>query len=157
MFALIGAAVAIGGVAVKPYVAYFTPVVSVGIVLLGLSMVFGKTALFEKFGGRLSSYSSKLGGRARYSGLFLYGVGYGLASMGCQAPVFIALIFAGLSWMISHTNWPVQEPTFEPTVRELGNLFLTKYLLPFELISLLLLFAMVGAIILVRKEMGEPS
>ncbi|MBN1761616.1 MAG: redoxin domain-containing protein [Methanomicrobia archaeon] len=97
MFALIGAAVAVGGVAVKPYVTYFTPVVGVVIVFLGLSMVFGRAEIFERFGGVLSSYSSKLGGRARYSGLFLYGVGYGLAAMGCQAPVFIALIFAGLA------------------------------------------------------------
>jgi cytochrome c-type biogenesis protein len=97
MFALIGAAVAVGGVAVKPYITYFAPIVGVGIVLLGLSMVFGKAEIFRKFGGVLSSYSSKLGGRARYSGLFLYGVGYGLAAMGCQAPVFIALIFAGLA------------------------------------------------------------
>jgi cytochrome c-type biogenesis protein len=97
MFALIGAAVAVGGVAVKPYITYFAPIVGVVIVLLGLSMVFGKAEIFERFGGVLSSYSSKLGGRARYSGLFLYGVGYGLAAMGCQAPVFIALIFAGLA------------------------------------------------------------
>jgi cytochrome c biogenesis protein CcdA len=32
--------------------------------------------------------------RGRYSGLFAYGAAYGLASMGCQAPVFIALILA---------------------------------------------------------------
>jgi cytochrome c-type biogenesis protein len=97
IFTVIGAAVAIGGVAVKSYVTYFAPGVGVVIVLLGLTMVSGKTGIFEKFGGLLSSYSSKLGGRAQYSGLFLYGVGYGLASMGCQAPVFIALIFAGLA------------------------------------------------------------
>jgi cytochrome c-type biogenesis protein len=97
MFALIGAAVALGGVAVKSYLTYFAPGVGFVIVLLGLAMVFGKTEIFDKFGGKLSSYSSKIGGRARYSGLFMYGVGYGLASMGCQAPVFIALIFAGLA------------------------------------------------------------
>ncbi len=97
IFALIGVTVALGGVAVKSYLTYFAPGVGVIIVLLGLSMVFGKTEIFEKFGGKLSSYSSKLGGGTRYSGLFLYGVGYGLASMGCQAPVFIALIFAGLA------------------------------------------------------------
>ena len=97
IFALIGAAVAVGGAAVKSYLTYFAPGVGFVIILLGLAMVFGKTESFEKFGGILSSYSSKVGGRARYSGLFMYGVGYGLASMGCQAPVFIALIFAGLA------------------------------------------------------------
>ena len=97
IFALIGAAVAVGGAAVKPYLTYFAPGVGFVIVLLGLAMVFGKTEIFEKFGGILSSYSSKVGGRTGYLGLFMYGVGYGLASMGCQAPVFIALIFAGLA------------------------------------------------------------
>lgn len=97
IFALIGAAVAVGGAAVKSYLMYLAPGVGVAIILLGLAMVFGKTEIFDRFGGILSSYSSKLGGGARYSGLFLYGVGYGLASMGCQAPVFIALIFAGLA------------------------------------------------------------
>ncbi|HUV79288.1 MAG TPA: redoxin domain-containing protein [Candidatus Bathyarchaeia archaeon] len=97
MFALIGIAVAVGATAVRSYLEYLKPGVGVFIVLLGLAMVLGKTEIFDRFGGKLSSYSSKLGGRARYSGLFFYGVGYGLASMGCQAPVFIALIFAGLA------------------------------------------------------------
>jgi cytochrome c-type biogenesis protein len=97
LFALIGAAVAVGATAVTSYLEYLKPGVGVFIVLLGLAMVLGKTEIFDRFGGKLSSYSSKLGGRARYSGLFLYGVGYGLASMGCQAPIFIALIFAGLA------------------------------------------------------------
>ena len=97
IFALIGAAVAAGGAAVKSYLLYLAPAVGFVIVLLGLAMVLGKTEFFDRFGGLLSSYSSKIGVRSQHSGLFLYGVGYGLASMGCQAPVFVALIFAGLT------------------------------------------------------------
>jgi len=37
-------------------------------------------------------------------------------------------------------------------LRELGNALFTQYLLPFEVTSILLLVAMVGAIVLVRKE-----
>ena len=37
----------------------------------------------------------------------------------------------------------------------IGELFLTKYLLPFEAISIVLLVAMIGAIILARKEPEE--
>jgi NADH-quinone oxidoreductase subunit J len=37
-------------------------------------------------------------------------------------------------------------------IRELGNTLFTQYLLPFEVTSILLLVAMVGAIVLVRKE-----
>ncbi|RZN40158.1 MAG: redoxin domain-containing protein [Methanophagales archaeon ANME-1-THS] len=97
IFALIGIAVAVGGVAVKSYLSYLTPAVGVAILLLGLAMVLGKTELFDTFGRLLSSSSSKIGVRAQHSGLFLYGVGYGLAVMGCQVPVFIALVFAGLA------------------------------------------------------------
>ena len=39
---------------------------------------------------------------------------------------------------------------------EIGELFLTKFLLPFEVVSLLLLVAAVGAVVLARREPG-PS
>jgi cytochrome c-type biogenesis protein len=97
MFALIGIAVAVGATAVRSYLEQLTPGVGFIIVFLGLAMVFGKTEIFDKFGGKLSSYSSKLGGRTGLFGLFMYGVGYGVAAMGCQAPVFIALLFQGLA------------------------------------------------------------
>jgi cytochrome c-type biogenesis protein len=97
IFAVIGVVVALGGVAVKSYITYLKPVVGIGIVLLGLAMLLNKTEIFDKLGFLLSSLSLKIGGKAQYSGLFMYGVGYGLACMECQAPVFIALIFAGLA------------------------------------------------------------
>jgi NADH:ubiquinone oxidoreductase subunit 6 (subunit J) len=44
------------------------------------------------------------------------------------------------------------------TPGHIGNLFLTKYLLPFELASLLLLVAAVGAVVLARRRRGlEPD
>jgi NADH:ubiquinone oxidoreductase subunit 6 (subunit J) len=44
------------------------------------------------------------------------------------------------------------------TPQHIGRLFLTKYLLPFELASLLLLVAAVGAIVLARRRRGlEPD
>lgn len=51
---------------------------------------------------------------------------------------------------------PTQASQFAgDNVRLIGELFLTKYLLPFEAISIVLLVAMVGAIILARKEPEE--
>ncbi len=64
-----------------------------------------------------------------------------------------AAVFALIAVVIGRTSWVVRTPTYDPTTRELGNLFLTRYLLAFELISILLLFALVGAAILVRKEL----
>ncbi len=43
-------------------------------------------------------------------------------------------------------------PKLEGTTRPLGELLFTTYLLPFEILSVLLLVAMVGVILLSRKE-----
>jgi NADH-quinone oxidoreductase subunit J len=58
-----------------------------------------------------------------------------------------------MSLVISKTPW-FQADASEPvgTVAEVGTLLLTKYLLPFEAISLLLLGALIGAAVLSRKE-----
>lgn len=44
------------------------------------------------------------------------------------------------------------ETTLNPGVRELSHLLFSRYVLPFELISLVLLAAMIGAIVLARRE-----
>jgi NADH-quinone oxidoreductase subunit J len=41
-------------------------------------------------------------------------------------------------------------------LRALGEALFTQYLLPFEVTSILLLVAMIGAIVLVRKEKRVP-
>jgi len=58
-----------------------------------------------------------------------------------------------MSLVISKTPW-FQADASEPvgTVAEVGTLLLTKYLLPFEAISILLLGALIGAAVLSRKE-----
>ena len=57
-----------------------------------------------------------------------------------------------ISMVISKTPW-YQVTSAEPssTVREVGTLLMTKYLLPFEAISLLLLGALIGAALLSRE------
>lgn len=63
---------------------------------------------------------------------------------------FWLLIF--LTLVISKTPW-LQKEAVEPvtTVNDIGVLLLTKYLLPFEAVSLLLLGALIGAAILSRE------
>ena len=58
-----------------------------------------------------------------------------------------------LSFVISKTNW-YSASSSEPasTVDKIGTLLMTKHLLAFEGISLLLLGALIGAAILARKE-----
>jgi len=42
-------------------------------------------------------------------------------------------------------------------IRELGSALFSQYLLPFEVTSILLLVAMVGAIVLTKQEKGGPK
>ena len=63
-------------------------------------------------------------------------------------------IFSILSIIIIQTKWPVLANNTEgpSTVELIGRLILGKYLLPFELISILLLAALIGAALLARKK-----
>ncbi|MDX1765117.1 MAG: NADH-quinone oxidoreductase subunit J [bacterium] len=66
--------------------------------------------------------------------------------------------------VVLHAPWRVRPGGFQsegPTTAILGRLLLNEYVLPFEIISLLLLAALVGAVVLIRKEVfprkEEPS
>jgi NADH-quinone oxidoreductase subunit J len=66
--------------------------------------------------------------------------------------VIAAWLLILLSLVVAKTPW-LQKNAVEPatTVNDIGVLLLTKYLLPFEAISLLLLGALIGAAILSRE------
>lgn len=62
-------------------------------------------------------------------------------------------LFALLSTMVIATPWAISSVTPAPQpIILIGEHFFSDYLLPFELASVLLLMAMVGAIILARRE-----
>ncbi|HJL78965.1 MAG TPA: NADH-quinone oxidoreductase subunit J [Candidatus Marinimicrobia bacterium] len=70
---------------------------------------------------------------------------------GIGAVIVIGIFFI-LGWMILETPWlriVEQEPT--QTVGKIGRLLMTEYLLPFEVASVLLLAALIGAAMLSRK------
>lgn len=70
-----------------------------------------------------------------------------------------ALTFiAGVSFLIllvliiNTTNWPIQVPgEMAATTKDIGRLLLKEYVLPFEIISFLLLAAIVSSLVLVKK------
>ena len=64
-------------------------------------------------------------------------------------------LFALLGTMVLATPWSLDtvSPAVDNTVVALGEHFFSDYLLPFELASVLLLMAMVGAIILARRDL----
>lgn len=65
------------------------------------------------------------------------------------------MIFVGYL-VFAKTQWALRElSTPEPTTKAIGEAFLGPFLLPFEFISLLLLGALIGAVVLARKEVRE--
>ncbi|WP_019506800.1 NADH-quinone oxidoreductase subunit J [Pleurocapsa sp. PCC 7319] len=69
-------------------------------------------------------------------------------------------LFALLGTMVLVTPWSLDTTSpavIENTVVALGEHFFSDYLLPFELASVLLLMAMVGAIILARRDFIPDS
>ncbi len=72
----------------------------------------------------------------------------------------VGLLGVGLFWMIYSTEWtghpPIVPPASggewapQPTTKALGKLLLTDYLVPFEVASMLLLAALIGAMRLAR-------
>ncbi|MGK7951110.1 MAG: NADH-quinone oxidoreductase subunit J [Xenococcaceae cyanobacterium] len=74
--------------------------------------------------------------------------------------VICAGLFALLGTMILITPWSVDSTSpavIENTIVEIGKHFFSDFLLPFELASVLLLMAMVGAIILARRDFIPES
>jgi len=53
------------------------------------------------------------------------------------------------------TPWPTTEPVPAPTTARLGDAFLRELLLPFEVASLVLLMALVGAMVIARRAARE--
>jgi NAD(P)H-quinone oxidoreductase subunit 6 len=69
-------------------------------------------------------------------------------------------LFALLGTMILVTPWSIATTSpavVENTIVEIGKHFFSDYLLPFELASVLLLMAMVGAIVLARRDFIPES
>lgn len=79
-----------------------------------------------------------LGSRAKYFGIPLLIAFLGLVSFVIQA-------------MLPNTEG-VAFGAFHGGPRDIGKLLFTDYLLPFEVVSVLILIAIVGAIVLARKE-----
>jgi NADH-quinone oxidoreductase subunit J len=64
----------------------------------------------------------------------------------------VLAIMTGAMW---RTHWHLEDVAPRPTTYGIGNAFLGEYVLPFELASLVLLAALIGAIVLSRKAVKE--
>lgn len=72
------------------------------------------------------------------------------------ALLVVTLLLVMLIQIVKETPWvKVKEVSYAPTTAHIGDAFLNEYLLPFELASVILLGAMIGAVVLSRKEIKE--
>ncbi len=70
------------------------------------------------------------------------------------AMLIVAALAGTLVGIFWSTDWRIS-PTavgFEKTAPEIGKMFLTSYLLPFEIASVILLVALIGAAMIARRE-----
>ena len=66
------------------------------------------------------------------------------------------LVFALLVWIINSVEWGAMDAGDPgPTSESIGRLLVGDYLLPFEIASVLLLIALMGAAMLVRRRRGS--
>jgi NADH-quinone oxidoreductase subunit J len=72
-----------------------------------------------------------------------------LPRLGAAVPVLFGVI--GLLALVFRTPWPKTEAAAAPTTARLGDAFLREYLLPFELASVILLLALIGAVVIARR------
>lgn len=79
------------------------------------------------------------------------------ASMGLGA-IAAAVLFFVLAAIAFETPWPATEAASAPTTARLGDAFLREYLVLFELASVILLMALVGAMVIARRAVkGKPD
>ncbi len=64
------------------------------------------------------------------------------------------LVFILLSTVVIESYWKVDVVMSAVSLTGIARSFLTTYLIPFELVSVLLLAALMGAIVIARKEEG---
>jgi NADH-quinone oxidoreductase subunit J len=81
--------------------------------------------------------------RRKYS---KFGAAAGLISIAAIAGILVRSIH---QWKVD----ALLPPTLEGSTKDLGRLLFTQYLLPFEIVSILLLVAMVGVILLSKKDL----
>ena len=69
------------------------------------------------------------------------------------ALVVTVAVLGAMVRAVTATTWVTTEPSAPaPTIYGVGNAFLGTYVLPFEVASLVLLVALIGAVVISRKE-----
>ena len=79
-------------------------------------------------------------------------------SLGLVSGLGVLVVVCGpLVWLALNYPWPQSAAPTEPTTARIGAALLGPYVLPFEVISVLLVAALVGAVTLARSPVGQKS
>src|SRR5919201_1123994 len=65
--------------------------------------------------------------------------------------ILVSVVLLVLGKVATQTEWPAEARSVVPSTAKLGHAFLGEYLLPFEVGSVVLLAAMIGAVVLARR------
>ncbi len=100
-YLLFGIVVFLVGSVVREYVGYFLPIIGAVLILLGIAMFTNFTLSFTRIQNWINkkqmNHQKQQQSLKNFHGTFLYGVGYGLASLGCSAPIFFAFTLQALT------------------------------------------------------------
>ena len=66
--------------------------------------------------------------------------------------VISVLLFIGIIRILNATTWPAVSPEGDYSIRQIGKALLTTNVLPFEAVSLVLLIAIVGALLISSQK-----
>jgi len=108
-----------------------------------LLIYVGGTLVLILFAVMLSSRISDI----RISNLSV-GVIPGFLITGCFTAILVYIALFG-QWNTTDTI------EFNPTTASIGNSLLTKWLLPFEVVSILILASLIGAVVIARQNEGK--
>ena len=79
----------------------------------------------------------------------------GLVGTGQRVGALVVSLGVGLIsvWVVIFQPWKIKDALSDfPTAESIGGLLLTRYVLPFEIASLLLTVALIGAIVIARED-----
>jgi cytochrome c-type biogenesis protein len=106
IFGLVGVGISAAGIGIVKYFSWIAVLSGVIIIGIGIAKIFGKTVHINipiprgvVFGSidsnnHCSSNGNKNSG---YTNFFLFGIGYAIASLSCTLPIFLLVVFQGLS------------------------------------------------------------
>ncbi len=95
-YLILGVTISAVGSTILPYVTYFLPIIGGIFIVLGILMFTQIEFSFSRILGWIrkrqitAEEKKKDSNFSNFSSTFLYGLGYGIASLGCNAPIFLA-------------------------------------------------------------------